>query len=84
MLPTSTKLVTQKQSNPPWGTDDEEGGIGVTIAGVIATGWTGGEENNNEETDDKDEGVKDDKENYNAMVAIVTIVTTITTTLLLA
>ena len=39
-----------------------------------------GEENNNDDTDDKNEGVEDNKVDYNTMV---TIVTTITTTLLL-
>ena len=60
------------------------GGISVAIVGGIATSQTGEVENNNEETDNKYEGVEDNKEDYNAMVAMVTIVTTITTTLLLA
>ena len=46
-------------------------------------GRTVGEENNKEETDNKDDGVEDDKADYNNMVAMVTFVTTITTTSLL-
>ena len=61
-----------------------EGGVDVAFAGGIVTGWTGGEENGNEETDDKDEGVEDDKKDYNTMVAMMTTMTTITITLLLA
>ena len=53
------------------------------MQGVIVMGRTVGEENNKEETDNKDDGVEDDKADYNNMVAMVTIVATITLLVLL-